>query len=123
MVTQFHLDNNAKEIKSINDFQQQTLESQKRYFSAEQLGRIAIGQDCHIDDPELLSSKKHLQGKFSPLQAINAIKGKNPDFGIDIKQSENKNPEDQKTMVFNCFVKLADSKTTGYAEEQSKKLA
>jgi hypothetical protein len=63
-------------------------------------------------------------GKFSPLQAINAIKGKIPDQIIDIKQSENKNAEDQRTMVFNCLVKLVGtSSVTGYAEESTKKLA
>lgn len=104
-------------------FQTETLACQDQFFTQQQLEQITAGNDCHIDDPELLGSKKNLQGKFSPLQVINAIKGKAPEYGIEILQSEDKNPEDQKTMLFSCLVKLTTSKITGHATESTKKQA
>lgn len=54
---------------------------------------------------------------------INSIKGKTPEYGIEILQSDEKNPEDQKTMLFSCLVKLTTGEVTGHATETTKKQA
>ena len=102
---------------------QNTLANQEDHFTPEQLACIADNTDCHIDDPELLISKKHLQAKFTPNSCIHAINGKFTECGIALKQAEAKNPDDPKTMLFSCMVKMACRDVTGYAEESSKKLA
>ena len=68
----------------MSQFQEETVLREGELFNQEQLEAIRRGLDCHIDDPELLTAKKGILGNFSPLQAINAIKGKFPEIAIEI---------------------------------------
>lgn len=47
-------------------------------FNVLEIDQIQKGLDCHIDDPQLLDVKKHLQGKFTPVQVVNTIVSKFP---------------------------------------------
>lgn len=100
-----------------------TVDTQSDKFTEQQLKDISENNDCHIDDPRLMSECKHLQTKFTPISLIHAIMGKVKDSGIGFQQAERKNPEDMKTMLFSYFVNLPSSNIVGFAEEPQKRYA
>lgn len=44
--------------------------------------------DCEIDDPELLTNKKHLMSKVTPIGLINVLQAKHKELGITERLSE-----------------------------------
>ena len=123
LVNDFYNDQNKAQIQTQQQFMQDTLANQDELFTKDQLSAIESNTDCHIDDPELLLSKKHLQVKFTPMSTIHAINGKFKECGIAFKQAEKKNPDDPKTMLFSCYVQMAIRDVHSHAEESSKKHA
>ena len=64
---------------------------------------IRTGNDCHIDDPLLLTDKKQLQKNFSPLALINMINAKCKE-SIGFQEANRKNPDDTNTMLYSYVV-------------------
>mmetsp|Transcript_2646 Transcript_2646/g.4425 ORF Transcript_2646/g.4425 Transcript_2646/m.4425 type:complete len:112 (+) Transcript_2646:1017-1352(+) len=85
---------------------EETLSRQSECFSLEQIEKIGRSEDCHIDDPEILASKKSLATKFTPLSLINAIQAKMKEAGITIQNSERKNPLNPNQLLFTFFVNM-----------------
>lgn len=50
----------------------------------------SLAVDAEIDDPELMTTKKHLCGKFSPLTIITALQGKHKNLSFQESISEKK---------------------------------
>ena len=77
-------------------------------FTPLQIERMKGGQDARIDDPELLTSKKGLMDKFTPMSVINSIHGKHKDLDISKKDSVRKNPDNGVGMLFSFYITISD---------------
>lgn len=77
-------------------------------FTPEQIERMKVGQDSRIDDPELLTTKKALMDKFTPMSVINSIHGKHKDLDISKKDSVRKNPDSSNSMLFSFYITISD---------------
>ena len=121
LVQQYKAEKHQEENKAQIDFKE-SLKDELQYFSQEKLQAISEGKDCHLDDPDLFTSKKHLCEKFTPLSVTHAILGKFPNSGITSSKSERKNPADGASMLFSHIVTSANG-VQGFAEEGNKKLA
>ena len=121
LVKQYTQEKHQEDNKAQIDFKE-IIKDELHFFSTEKLQAISEGKDCHLDDPELFQSKKHLCEKFTPLSITHAILGKFPTSGITTSKSERKNPADGASMLFSHFVTSA-SGIQGHAEENNKKLA
>ena len=117
LIQQFQNEVNAKQISEQQFFQEETIANQEEFFTSASLQDIADNKDAHIDDPDLFLKKKDLLGKFTPLSVIHAISGKQPQLGINHKNSDRKNPNDERTMLFSHFVNMPDKDVKGFAEE------
>lgn len=49
--------------------------------------------------------------------------GKVPECNISFKQAEEKNPEDPKSMIFSCLVKLNIRDVSGFSVEPQKQMS
>ena len=107
LVQQYKAEKHQEENKSIIDFKE-SLKDELQFFSEAKLQAISEGKDCHLDDPELFTSKKHLMEKFTPLSVTHAISGKFPNSGITSSKSERKNPADGASMLFSHIVTSAN---------------
>lgn len=106
LVQQYHKEKHQEDNKAQIDFKE-GLKDELQFFTAEKLSAISEGKDCHLDDPELFQSKKHLCEKFTPLSITHAILGKYPTSGITTSKSERKNPADGASMLFSHIVTSA----------------
>ena len=76
-------------------------------------------QDCEIDDPQLLDSKKHLMSKSTPLSLVNILQNKYKDLVISESLSENLPRHKGLNATYTCLIKI-DS--PGYEAYQGQSL-
>ena len=98
-------------------------EDQIKEFAPEKLQEISEGTDAFIDDPELLTSKKSLQDKYTPASLVNTLKSKYKDSGITDYSSRRRNPITLNSDLFMFTVSMQKIEVKGQAEEASKKTA
>lgn len=96
-------------------------QAQASFFSEQKREEIAQNLDAYIDDPELLTSKKALIDKFTPMSVINSLKGKIKDHGITSRDGRRKDPATLSTDLFKHTILIERLGVSGTAEEPSKK--
>ena len=76
-------------------------------------------QDCEIDDPQLLDSKKHLMARSTPLSLVNILQNKYKDLLISESLTENLPRHKGVNATYNCIIRI---EAPGYEAYQGSSL-
>jgi hypothetical protein len=76
-------------------------------------------QDCEIDDPQLLDSKKHLMSRSTPLSLVNILQNKYKDLLISESLTETLPRHKGLNATYTCLIKID---APGYESYQGSSL-